>query len=135
MPNIPSVERIVADTSFLLSQFEYGVDLPAELLRILAGPAAIVIASGVERELLTLSGRTGRRATAARFALQSLPGFGKRFKMERVESDGPADEWIIKYAQKNKTTVATNDVPLRRRLLSLGVKVIALKGKSKLSYV
>ena len=129
------MDKILVDTNFLLMQFEYGLDVPSELLRISNGPITLLIPSVVMRELDTLAGRNGRRATAARFAIQNLPRLRERFKMEVVESFGAADEWIIKYAQKNHICVATNDVSLRRRLLSLGVAVIAAKGKSKLDYV
>ena len=50
-------------------------------------------------------------------------------------SDGPADEWIIKYAKQNLLCVATNDVPMRKRLLALELPVIAMKSKSKLDFV
>lgn len=129
------MDKIIVDTNFLLMQFEYGLDVPSELLRIASGPFTLIIPSVVMKEIGTLAGRNGRRATAARFAIQNLPKLQERFKVEVVESAGPADEWIIKYAQKNHVCVATNDVPLRRRLLSLKVAVIAAKGKSKLDYV
>jgi rRNA-processing protein FCF1 len=127
--------KIVADTNFLLSQFEYGLDVPSELLRISSAPFTLIIPSAVRRELEMLAGRNGPRAAAARFALQNMEKWKARFGVEEVESEGRADEWIFKYAQKNKVAVATNDVPLRRRLLASGVPVIGVKGKSKLDYV
>ena len=129
------MDKIIVDTNFLLMQFEYGLDVPNELLRIASGPFTLLVPSVVMAELATLAGRNGRRASAARFAIQNLPKLRERFRIEVVESAGAADEWIIKYAQKNHICVATNDVSLRRRLLSLGVAVIAAKGKSKLDYV
>lgn len=129
------MEKLLVDTNFLLCQFECGIDIRSELLRILDGPRTLLVCSGTKNELSSLAGKTGRRATAARFALQNLPQLSASFPMQFPESSGPVDEWIIKYAQKNKVAVATNDVPLRRRLLALGVPVIAMKGKSKLGYV
>jgi len=129
------MDKIVVDTNFLLSQFEYGLDVPSELLRISSEPFMLVIPSVVSAELATLAGRTGRRATAARFALQNMEKWRARFPISEEKSEGKADEWIFKYAQKNKAAVATNDVPLRQRLLASGVPVIAMKGKSKLDYV
>jgi len=129
------MDRIVADTNFLLAQFEYGIDVPTELLRISDGPFTLVIPSAVKKELLMLAGRNGSRAAAARFALQNMEKWRGRFAISEEGSEGKADEWIFKYAQKNKAAVATNDVPLRQRLLASGVPVIAMKGKSKLDYV
>ena len=130
--------RILIDTNMLLSQFEYAFDMPGELLRIASEPFTLVIPSVVMTELHTISGKTGKKAAAARFALQNLPRIRSMFPVETVEEKGfpvRADDWIFKYAQKNHSCVATNDVGLRRRLLALGVPVIAVKGKSKLDYV
>ncbi|MFA6213740.1 MAG: PIN domain-containing protein [Candidatus Micrarchaeia archaeon] len=132
------MQKILIDTNMLLSQFEYAFDMPGELMRIASGPFMLVIPSAVMAELDAIAGRTGKRAAAARFALQSLPRIKTLFPVTVAEEKGfpaRADDWIFKYAQKNHSCVATNDVALRRRLLALGVPVIAVKGKSKLDYV
>ena len=130
-----SVKKIVADTNFLLMPLEYGIDLAGELQRIVNGPLTLLVPSVVVAELRMLAGKTGRRAAAARFFLQNLEKFGKHFPVEEIPSNGTADGWILKHAWKNGFTVATNDVPLRKRLLASGVPVIAMKGKSKLDYL
>lgn len=138
MPSAPPAakrRRVVVDTNFLLMPYEYGIDLPSELLRIVHGPMELVVSQGTMNELETLAGRNGRRATAARFVLQNLPFIRSKFPVEVAPSSGEVDKWIIKFAQDNEVTVATNDVPLRKRLLAKGVPVIAMKGKSKLDFV
>lgn len=134
-PSAAKRRRVVVDTNFLLMPYEYGIDLPSELLRIVHGPITLVMSSGTQRELETLAGRNGRRATAARFVLQNLPLIRSKFPVEVAPSSGEVDKWIIKFAQDNEVAVATNDVPLRKRLLAMGVPVIAMKGKSKLDFV
>ena len=132
------MDKILVDTNMLLSQFEYAYDFPTELLRIASGPFTLIIPSLVMVEINTIAGKTGKKAAAARFALQNLPRIKTRFPVEVVEEQGfptRADDWIFKYAQKNHSYVATNDVALRRRLLASGVPVIAVKGKSKLDFV
>ena len=132
------MQKIIIDTNMLLSQFEYAFDLPGELLRIEPEPFTLVVPSTVMAELNAIAGKTGKRASAARFALQNLPKIKTMFPVEVATEQGfpaRADDWIFKYAQKNHSCVATNDVGLRRRLLALGVPVIAVKGKSKLDYV
>jgi rRNA-processing protein FCF1 len=132
------MQKILIDTNMLLSQFEYAYDLPGELRRIASEPFVLAIPSVVMVELNTIAGKTGNKAAAARFALQNLPKIKTLFPVEVVSEQGfpaRADDWIFKYAQKNHSCVATNDVALRRRLLALGVPVIAVKGKSKLDYV
>jgi rRNA-processing protein FCF1 len=129
------MRKIIADTNFLMSQFEYGVDLPSELLRVVEEPFSLVICTGTLRELSAISSSTGKRGAAARFVLGSLPKLRSILMVEEVESKGSVDEWIFKYAQKNKVFVATNDIPLRKRLRKIGVPVIGLKGKSKLGFI
>jgi rRNA-processing protein FCF1 len=129
------MKKVLVDTNFLLMPFEYGVDLASELQRIVNGPLTLLVPSEVFSELRMLEGRTGKNSAAARFFLQNIGKFKARFAVEEVPSTGSVDGWILKYAQKNSVTVATNDVPLRKRLLALGVPVIAMKGKSKLDFV
>ena len=128
------MKKIIVDTNFLMMPFEHGVDPIGELLRLINEPLTLVLPSGVLLELRTLSGRTGRRAQAARSALLSIEKLKAHFKVEEVESTGAVDGWIIKYASKNKILVATNDVPLRSRLRALGVPVVAMLSKAKLDF-
>ena len=127
--------RIIVDTNFLLMPFEYRIDLASELLRIIHEPITLIIAAGTMRELSTLAGRTGRRAQAARFVLQNMGQIRKKFTVEEVPSTGEVDRWIIKHVQENNVCVATNDIPLRKKLLALGVPVIGMKSKAKLDFL
>lgn len=129
------MRKIVVDTNFLLMPFEYGVDLAAELMRIIHGPITLIISSGTMGELETLAGRNGRRAAAARFVLQNMEKIKGRLPVEIAESSGKVDTWIINFATKNQIAVATNDVPLRKKLLAHKVPVIAMKSKAKLEFV
>lgn len=129
------MKKIVADTNFLLSQFEFGVDLPSELHRIIDEPFVLVVSSGTMGEISAIARRTGKRASAARFVMNNLPKLRTLFTIEEVPSSGKVDEWIIKYARKNTISVATNDTILRKRLLGMGVPVIIMKGKSKLDFI
>jgi len=129
------MKKIVADTSFLLAQFERKIDLPAEIARAMDGPAALVLPSGAISELSSLAGRKGKRAAGARFVLGNLGKLRQRLPVEIAQSAGKLDDWIFKFAKENRVCVATNDAPLRSRLKALGVPVIAVKGKSKLGFV
>lgn len=129
------MQKIIIDTNMLLAQFEFGVDVPSELERIVHAPISLLVPSGTMGELSSHAGRTGKKAAAARFVLSNLAKLHTRFQLEVAPSEGRVDDWILKYAQSNPVIVATNDVPLRRRLLAAGVKVIAVKGKSKLDFV
>ncbi|MCX8197442.1 MAG: PIN domain-containing protein [Candidatus Micrarchaeota archaeon] len=128
--------QIIVDTSFLLSHYEYKVDIYSHLNIISNGPVHILVPSVVLSEVHRLSKKKGRKAAAARFALACLEKMKKPFNIRVIASGGKADEWIIKYCSKNKeVSVATNDVELHRKLNKLGVGVITLKGKSKLGFI
>jgi len=130
------MRKILVDTNFLLMPCEYHIDLTGELMRINHEPFVLLVASGTMNEVKALAGRTGRRAAAARFVLSNMDKIKEKFGVETIPSSGAVDDWIIKYAQRNREIcVATNDVQLRRRLLALGVPVIALKSKAKLDFV
>jgi len=130
-----SQRAIVVDTNFLLMPLEYRIDLVSEMLRIAHGQVNVLIPTVVYNEVKMLAGKTGKRAAAARFFMNNFDKFKEKLHIKIIESDGMADRWIIKYAQKNPVYVATNDIPLRLQLLALGVPVIAMKGKSKLDFV
>lgn len=128
------MKKIVVDTNFLLLPVEYRIDLHSELLRIADGPLEIILPSGVISELRMLSGKTGRRALAARFALQLVAKWRAEGRIEEMASTGRTDGWIVRYAAKNDVYVATNDISVLKRVLSFGRKVISLQGKSKLAF-
>jgi len=129
------MRKIVVDTNFLLMPYEYRIDLVSELRRIIHSPITLVVSQGTLNEISMLSGRAGRKAAAARFILSNMEKFKSAFGFEIAPDTGAVDKWILKHAQENLLTVATNDVPLRKRLLAKGVPVIAMKGKSKLEFV
>ncbi len=129
------MRKIIVDTNFLLMPYEYRIDLVSELRRIVHSPITLVISRGALNEIATLSGRHGRRAAAARFVESNMEKFKSAFEFEIVPDTGAVDKWILKHAQENLLTVATNDIPLRKKLLAKGVPVIAMKGKSKLEFV
>ena len=129
------MRKIIVDTNFLLMPYEYRLDMVSELRRIIHSPITLVVSQGTLNEIATLAGRNGRRAAAARFVESNMDKFKSAFEFEIVPETGAVDKWILKYAQEKLLTVATNDVPLRKRLLAKGVPVIVMKGKSKLEFI
>ena len=129
------MKKILVDTNFLLMQYEYGIDLPGELMRIINGPFILLVASGTFGEIKILAGRTGKKAMAARFIVSNIDRIKEKFGVETVPSEGAVDDWIIKYARNNEVTVATNDLRLRARLRGLKIPVIGMKSKSKLEFI
>ncbi|VVB99319.1 Uncharacterised protein [uncultured archaeon] len=129
------MRKILVDTNFLLMQYEYGIDLPGELMRIINGPFVLLVASGTFNEVKILAKRAGKKAMAARFILSNIDKIKEKFGVETIPSEGAVDDWIIKYARNNEVTVATNDLRLRARLRGIKVPVIGMKSKAKLEFI
>jgi hypothetical protein len=121
--------EIVLDTNFLMLAYQFKVDIFDGLSELLGGYRALTC-SGVVRELHRLSSEKGSDAPAARYALKLL-------KLRGVEVENNAeevDEWIVRYCKRRGAIACTVDKELRRRLKKEGVKVVILRGKSRLQF-
>ena len=121
---------VAMDTNALMMPVELDVRVFDELERLLEG-AELVTPRAVVEELRDLGQRgTGEESVAA--------SVGEDLAQERcriIEHGEPhADDAIVDLAREGSFDyVVTNDVPLRNRLLELGVPVIGLRGQNKLA--
>ncbi|MEM4554301.1 MAG: hypothetical protein QXT25_00430 [Candidatus Anstonellaceae archaeon] len=128
--------KVILDTNFLLSHYEYGIDIYTGLLKLSSGPLELLLPFCVLNELSRLSVKKGRKGAAARFALGALWKIRQTFTFRLLLSEGKTDEWIIKYCSKNKDIfVASNDAKLIKKLKALQIVVLGIKGKSKVDFV
>jgi len=120
--------KIIADTSFVMIPGMFGVDIFSELDRLFGRPPELLIPSPVVRELKKISkqGKPKERM-AARLGLLLI----KHGSV--IETEGSADESILKLAVAKKCFVGTSDAALRKELRNCGVNVIYLRGKSHLA--
>jgi len=120
--------HVIADTSFLMIPGMFNVDVVGELDRLLGRPYKLLIPSPVIVELERLSehGKPKER-TAAKLALRLAKGGSV------VETEGEADESIVKLAIEKKCFVGTSDAALRKKLRVRGINVIYLRGKYHLA--
>lgn len=125
--------QVILDTNFLLVPFQQKLDIFSELEYLLDFAHTYVISSKIPKELERISKNKGKKGIAARLAIKLLEANSHR--ITRVSSRIPVDEWIIRYAEKEGAIVCTNDRKLRKRLKEKKIKVIALKGKSKVGFV
>ena len=117
------------DTSALMMPVELDVRLFDELSRIAEGYDAVVPEAVVE-ELRELSaGGGGIEGTAASVGYDLAVD-----RCERVDTEASyADDALVELAAEERVdAVVTNDQPLRDRVLSASVPVIALRGTNKL---
>lgn len=113
------MQKIVFDTSFLLSIVAKPTDWEDQLKDILGNYEGIVLLP-VRRELELLASKKNKKSKIARVALL----ISKNFNF--VEEAGKADEAIITYCMRNKAIAATTDNELRNTLMRNGVRVIVL---------
>ena len=124
------VPVIALDTNALMMPVELGVRSFDEIRRLL-GECEFVVPRSVVDELSKLADRgTGTESTAARVGLDLA-----RDRCSIVEHEEPyADDALVGLARDGTVDyVATNDAPLRDRLLAAGVPVIGLRGRNKLA--
>jgi len=127
------LRAVILDTNFLLVPFQQKIDILSELDYLLDFSHRYVVSSRTVSELKRLGKNKGRKGMAARLALKLLEANADR--IEKLASRLPVDEWIVRYAEKTGAVVCTNDRKLRKRLKARNIKIIALKGKSKVGFV
>ncbi|QLJ52329.1 MAG: hypothetical protein Sv326_0154 [Candidatus Fermentimicrarchaeum limneticum] len=117
----------VLDTNFLMLAHQFHVDIFGELRELLGGYKAVTC-EGVIRELQRLSLEKGDDSAAARYALKML----KMREVEVKSNAGEVDEWILEYCAKKGAVACTVDKELVEKLKKEGVRVVVLRGKSRL---
>jgi len=119
---------VLLDTNALMMQFQFSVDVEAELRRVLDFSYEIVVPSTVVDELSALAEESvGKDKQEARMALQ----LAKSFKVLPAEGEGDAS--ILRLAEKLNAIVVTNDKILRARLRAKNVPNIHMRSKAFLT--
>jgi|SRR5271157_4949525 len=119
----------VLDTNFLMLAHQFKVNIFGELGELL-GEYRAVTCEGVVDELNRRCSGKGKEATAAKYALKLL----KLGKVEIRSNEGKVDDWIVSYCAMNGSVACTVDRELIGRLKREGVKVVILRGKSRLQF-
>ena len=122
---------VILDTNLLLLPFQFKINILKELAYLIESSHYYLISSNTLGELEKLGKITGKNGMAARLALKMI----KNNNIKVVRSDMNVDDWIVNYARDNNAVVCTNDAALRKRLKSFGIKMIAMKSRSKLGFV
>lgn len=123
---------VILDTNFLLVPFQFKIDVFSEIDYLLEVSYQLVVSSASVSELKRIAKKVGRNGMAARLAVKTLDANSK--KIEIIQSDEYVDDWILDYALRTGAIVCTNDGKLRKRLIEGDVKVITLKGKSRIGF-
>lgn len=118
--------RVLLDTNFLLVPFQFGIDIFAELERLLDVEYEVLVPTPVVRELEQLSKVGGREARDARSALELVKG------LKVLEMGGDADTALLASASGG-TVICTNDKLLRERVRQKRAPVIHMRQRKYLA--
>ena len=119
--------KIIVDSNFLFLPAQFSIDIFEAIEELLSKRVKLVIPSPVFEEIARVAGRT---RGPERIALE----LAKKCDIEPVERlpGETVDDLVLRLAREWRCPVATNDARLRRRLRSLGLPVIFLRGLGKL---
>ena len=119
--------KIILDSNFLFLPAQFGIDIFDAIEELLSRHVEFVLPSPVFEEVARVA---GRMRGPEKIALE----LAKKCRVELVERlpGETVDDLIVRLAREWRCPVATNDARLRRRLRSLGLPVIYLRGLGKL---
>ena len=112
--------NVVLDTNALMMPFQFNIDLEGEIQRLL-GAVDIYVPEACMNELNHIP---DRRAAPAR-------EFATRFNI--VPSEGKGDDAVLSLASNLRAVVVSNDIILRKRARTIGLKVAYMRGKDHLA--
>lgn len=111
----------ILDTSSILFGLSNNID-PFERLRESFPDYKIVVSQGIVRELAEMSGSRKRQKVQAKIGLALI----KKNLITVLKGDEYVDSWILGNVGRWECIVCTNDVRLKAKLKSRGVKVLSL---------
>lgn len=118
--------RVLLDTSILMISLELPFDLFGEIEKLLKANIEFLVLQEVQEELQRLSQKKTPTGVRASHALEVA---AKHKTLQIVSaSDTRTDDALIIASREVKAIVATADSQLRRRLRTLRVPVLSLRG-------
>ena len=123
--------KIIFDTNFCLLPFEFKVDIFEELDRIIPEKYEIIIPNLVKEELKEITSKTGKRAIAARSALEMI----KKFKEVKIKKIGGVDSSILEFAKDKKYAIATQDKKIKSVAKKFNIPIITMRQKKYLIFI
>ena len=119
--------KVLLDTNFLMIPARFGVDILAELERLLLNPR-ILVERHVLEELERLKERGEAEARKVCLAKTLVRDFS--FLDEELNSGESIDDLIVRLSLSRGYIVGTTDTLLRKRLRAKGIPVVYLRQKS-----
>lgn len=126
------MQDIVLDTNFLLIPAQFRVDIFTELDRIIDFPHRLCILDKTLDELensITL--QKGKEKDAAKLAKKLIEN--KKIHIIKTDKLKNVDQILLETAAKEGFIVATQDIKLKQRLKTKGIRIITLRKKTHLT--
>ncbi len=118
--------RAVLDTNFIMVPFQFGVDVKAELDRVLGFKYELCTTDSVMRELMLISREKSKDGRAAKASLEIAK------ELTIIPAEGAADDALLALASKD-TIICTNDKILKEKIKRKGAPLIYLRQKKYLA--
>jgi rRNA-processing protein FCF1 len=113
------MRKIILDTSSIVFAFSNKHDIFSLVEERLESQP--VISEGIIAELKKLSLRRSKEGNGARFALQVI----EKHKIETLNNNQKVDDFLVKVGMEGMS-VCTNDVGLKNRLKSRGIRPLSI---------
>ncbi|UCE09054.1 MAG: nucleotide-binding protein [Candidatus Thorarchaeota archaeon] len=132
--SVSSLIQVVLDTNFLTVPSEFGVDIFQESERLLERRIEFVVLDSVLAELDVKASKAKGAIEGRKFRVAK--DLAKRCKLidtTHFEEKKSVDERLLEYTESVGGVLATNDRDLKQKARSLGLPVLILRAKKKLS--
>jgi len=120
--------QVIIDSNFLITPSEYNIDIFEEIPRIIGRSVELIVPAVVYKEIKRVTRQRGIGKTSLALALAEKC---KIINANRRRGEG-VDDTLVRLAQEWGSPVATNDRSLKKRLRSLGIPVLSMRGKGQL---
>jgi len=129
------MKTVLIDTNFMLIPAQFGVDIFAEIDRIMNEAYDVAILDVCVDELndLAVKERKGADRKAAKLGRALLKA--KNIEVLKTEKHLNADKLILEQSKNPDIIVATQDQELKRLLKQNNTKLIVLRGKNHLELI
>ncbi len=115
------MEEVIIDTSAMLFAVQNKTDVFSLIEEAMPG-CQILVSTGIMHELERMAAsRTDNRKYA-----KSVLAMMEKHKIEAVNDQSYADEWIVSESGKRGCSVCTNDMALKERLKAAKIRVLSV---------
>ncbi|RLF20916.1 MAG: 30S processome protein Utp24 [Thermoprotei archaeon] len=122
---------VLADTSFLLTPYDFKINIIEGLERIMEGKYELVVPSFCIKELEDIMKRGFIKRKKAQLALELVKKHARIINVPLMENER-VDDALVRIAKEMRAIVATGDREIRKKLRKEGIPVVFVRARKKL---